>query len=771
MSEFLQFRNFGFSFLFLFMLFARETLAVNYTVYGQVQSNTGFVPKARISLKEINRILYTDEKGNFEFSGLTPGEYTLIIFSQGYRLKYQFFKLNNQDEYLKITLVRRNIAERIPETSGIYVKGDSLNGLGIAGSASEGTIHKDRIASRPLSRTGELEEAVPGLIATAHSGGGKANQFFLRGFTLDHGTDLSSQINGVPINLVSHAHGQGYTDLNFIIPELVEKIKFKKGVYYAEEGNFATAGSVNSIYARSLPQGIISIEGGTFGYARSLLANSHKIVKGNLIYAVETSHSDGPWTIKDNYKKMNGVLGYSHGTDENGYSILLMGYRGSWHSTDQVPKRAFAKGKFSEDGLERYDAVSPDDGAYTNRGSVTFEVNSKNSKSAMKFLLYGVYYDLSIFSDFTYFLNDSVRGDQFEQYDKRTYGGAKTSYTLISNLFGIKMENQAGFQFRYDYINNGVYHTEKRAKLDTIRESRIVESNASVFYENKMQWLSKLRSVIGTRFDTFYFHVDDSIDANSNRKSAHITSPKGSVIFGPWKKTEFYLNGGYGFRSNDARGLKGPNETELPITRAKGAETGIRTSVINGLSTTITFWRLNLDSELIFSGDTATTTPNGPSLRRGIELSNFYKITSHLSVDADVTLSRARFTGDNPEENYIPGSLEKMAAGGITLSEWHGFFGSLRIRYFGARPLVEDNTVRSPATTLGNLQVGKNINQTWKVVFEVFNIANATVSDIDYYYASRLKHEEPGPDEGGYNDIHTHPSQPRSVRFSVRAVF
>ncbi|EMF74372.1 TonB-dependent receptor [Leptospira interrogans serovar Djasiman str. LT1649] len=634
-------------------------------------------------------------------------------------------------------------------------------------SASEDTVRSEQIRSRPISRTGEIAEFVPGMIATQHSGSGKGNQYFLRGFNLDHGTDFASHVNGIPINNPSHGHGQGYTDLSFLIPELIEEIKFKKGVYSAEEGNFSSAGSMNVSYFRSLQKGIVSLEGGTLGYARALVAKSYTIGRGSLLYALETSHYDGPWTVKENYKKVNGVVSYSGGDEQNGYRILAMGYRGNWHTTHQIPKRAIGH------EFRRFDTVDPTDGGFTNRASISGEAQHTDKNTHAKILIYGLYNDLSLFSNTTYYLDDPIRGDQIEQTDRRTVSGLKSSYKIRSVWDEIKFENLFGFQMRRDFIRNALYHTEKRAELDIVRSNQIIETNISVYYESKIHWSSKIRTIIGLRGDQFQFqfHVDDRNSELNDRKRFSTANPKGGIVFGPWLNTEIYLNAGRGFHTNDARGLTNKENTFTPIVRSYGGEFGVRSMVFENWKTVLSLWQLDLDSELIFEGDSASTVASRSSTRRGVEWSNYFEPIKGLILDSEVSISRSRFRGDESTGNFIPGSIEHVYSGGITLKETNGFFGSIRGRYFGPRALIEDNSVRSPPTTLFNFQIGKKFNDVWSIVFEIMNIQNAKVSDIDYYYASRLKSESEGPDEGGYNDIHTRPASPRSIRFGVRASF
>ncbi len=651
-------------------------------------------------------------------------------------------------------------------------RSDSL--IGVASSANEGVVGHEQLALRPLLRPGELLETVPGVIVSQHSGAGKANQFFLRGFNLDHGTDLSTSFDGVPVNFRSHAHGQGWTDLNFIIPELVREVAFRKGTYYPEEGDFASAGAFNFVMANKLDRGFATAEGGNFGYARFAFGNSVSLGKGSLLYAFEAFHSDGPWNNPDDYQKFNGVLRYSQGDERGGWNVTAMGYHGNWTATDQIAKRAVDRGV-----IDRFGSLDESDGGDSSRYSLHGEWHRVSADSATKILLYGMYYDLDLFSNFTYFLRDPENGDQFEQKDRRVHWGAKAEHRIFGTLFGRETENAFGLQFRSDNIRNGLFYTKERTRLSTVRADHIIESSIGAYYSNKTKWTSWLRTEAGVRGDYFYFDVNSDNDVNSGTKGEFLASPKLSLIFGPWAQTELYLNGGLGYHSNDARGVitrQDPGTGERvdpanPLVRSKGAEIGIRTTAVRGLQSSLSLWILDLDSELVFSGDAGTTEASGPSRRYGIEFANYYNPTPWLTLDADFSLSNARFTEPAPEGQRIPGSVETTIAAGITvhdlpgaLSPWNA---SLRVRHFGPRDLIEDGSARSKSTTLVNAQVGYKLSETWSTAVDVFNIFDSRDNEIDYFYTSRLRGE---PAEG-VDDIHFHPAEPRQLRVSVTARF
>jgi hydrogenase/urease accessory protein HupE len=665
-------------------------------------------------------------------------------------------------------------AVRLPE---IVVTERSDSQVGIADSASQGNVGQEQLKLRPIIRPGEVLETVPGLIVTQHSGEGKANQYYLRGFNLDHGTDFLTQMDGVPVNLVSHAHGQGWTDTGFLIPELIRTLGYQKGVYYAENGDFASAGAANIQYFNTLPTSIAKFEGGSFNYYRGLFASSVKAGDGNFLYALEGNYNDGPWVRGNHYKKGNAVLRYSQEHADSGWSVTFMGYKVDWNATDQIAKRAVDSGL-----IDRFGLIDPTDGGNSQRYSLTGEWHRQSDASATKVMAYGFYYDLDLFSNFTYFLANPVRGDQFEQPDQRWVSGLKASHTLFHHIGKAESESTVGLQVRNDNVHNGLFLTQARRRYATVREDDVWETSVGLYAENKTRWNDWLRSSLGVRFDGFRFDVDSNRPENSGTRTDGLISPKGGIVLGPWAKTEVYLNGGLGFHSNDARGVNtrvdpvtgAPVQPTEPLVRTYGAEVGARTAWVEGLQSTLALWWLDIDSELLFVGDAGTTEASRPSRRYGVEFANYYSPTEWLTFDADFSFSKARFR-DNaidpatglPVGRHIPGSVETVIAAGATVHDLRGFFGGLRLRYFGPRALIEDNSVRSDPTILLSANLGYEFDKTWTIQAEVFNLLNRKDSAIDYFYASRL----PGEVLEGVNDIHFHPIEPISFRIGLTAKF
>ncbi|MDB5906976.1 MAG: TonB-denpendent receptor [Massilia sp.] len=647
----------------------------------------------------------------------------------------------------------------------VLVAGSRTSQLGVADSANEGTVTQKQLEMRTVYRPGEVLEATPGLIVSQHSGEGKANQFYLRGFNLDHGTDLRTTIDDMPVNQRSHAHGQGWTDLNFLIPELVGRLDYKKGPYSAQDGDFASAGSAAITYANRLTQGVASASIGQNGYARSAIADSSDVGKGSLLYALELLHNDGPFVHPDDYQKVNGVLRYSEGYANNGFSVTAMAYRGKWNATDQIPERAVDNGS-----LNRFDAIDPTDGGSARRVSLSGVWRRSSTDASSKVSAYMIHNQLDLYSNFTYFLDDPVNGDQFSQPDRRVTSGINATHTWHAHPGGMVSDWTIGAQLQNDNAFNGLYHTRARQRLAATREDHVVETSLGLFAENHTRWSDTFRTVAGLRADDYRFKVRSSLAANSGSSNDFLLSPSFGLAFGPWKQTDFYLNMGNGFHSNDARGTlttidprSGEAAEKVPgLVRSHGMELGARTEIVPNLQTSLSLYRLDFDSELTFVGDAGTTEAGRPSRRHGIEFSNYYKPLKWLSIDFDAAFARARSRDFAPEGNRIPGAVEGVGQLAFTVDQLGPWSGALRLRYFGPRPLIEDNSVRSKPSTTINGRIAYKINRTLKVELEGFNLANRRDSAIDYLYASRLKNEAAAVD-----GIHYHPLESRSARLTL----
>lgn len=658
-------------------------------------------------------------------------------------------------------------AHESTELSAVEVRAQAENLQGIAVAASEGLIASQRLQAVPLLRAGEVLESVPGLIVTQHAGDGKANQYFLRGFNLDHGSDFAFSVAGVPVNLPTHAHGQGYSDLNFLIPELVERIRYRKGPYFAEEGDFSSAGVAHIDYFRILPQGLASLTLGGRGYARTLLADSGQAGQGRWLYGLELFHNDGPWQQPENYRRVNGVLRYGQGSRDDGWAVTAMAYQGRWTSTDQIPQRAIELGV-----LDRFGSLDGSSGGLARRYSLSAEWAQRTAERQMRASLWGLQSSLDLWSNFQYCLNNGCPpGDQFKQAESRQAGGFALSQSHFGEWAGRDVVASLGIQGRVDRLKPvGLYASQSRETLATIREDRVRQHSLAVWGQGEVQWLPWLRSVAGLRADRYQFAVDSSHPDNSGRAGASMLTPRVGLVFGPWHAQELYLNAGHGFHSNDARGatlrtdpVSGqPAEPVSPLVRTRGLELGWRGEVGHGWRSSLALWQLDSASELLFVGDAGTTEAARPSRRRGVEWTNFVALADWLAVDADLAWSHARFRDADPAGRMIPGAPQTTANLGVTVDHLGSWFGALRWRYFGPRPLLEDGSVKARASSLLNLRLGYRLSQATQVAVDVFNLLDQRMNDIEYWYESRLANEP-----AAVADRHLHPAEPRNLRFSV----
>jgi outer membrane receptor protein involved in Fe transport len=635
--------------------------------------------------------------------------------------------------------------------------------------ASEHQVPREELAARPVARTGEVLEAAPGLVVTQHSGEGKANQYFLRGFNLDHGTDLAISLDGMPVNMRSHAHGQGYADLNFLIPELLDGLRVRKGPYFADEGDFATAGALRLDLIDRLDRPLVQGTVGSFGYWRGLAAGSTRLGGGTLLGAGEIASYDGPWQRGDALARLNGLLRYSQGTAPDGFSLTGMAHDGHWRSTDQVPARAVSSGL-----VDRFGTLDPTDGGRAQRFSLSGRWATTGDFGTTSVSAHAIRSTLDLFSNFTYVLDDPVNGDQFLQRDRRWVLGGEVAHGVPWSAFGRAAETRIGVQTRYDDIRLGLFRTAGRALLAPVREDALRQDSVGVFTDTTLRPTGWLRLTGGLRADWMGGQVRSGTAANSGNAGAWIASPKAGIVLGPWWATEVFLNAGTGFHSNDLRGATirvDPTDRLTPLARvpllvrAKGAEIGVATRAVPDLASRLALFVLTLGSEILFVGDAGTTEAGRPSRRIGVEWTNHWRPLPWLGLDLDLAATRARFTDAAGAGRRIPGAPDLVMSAGVTLDDGLGWFGAVRLRHFGARPLTEDNSARSRATALVNARLGYRFENGMQASLEAFNLFDSRASQIDYFYASRL----PGEPAAGVEDRHFHPAEPLALRFTLAA--
>ncbi|MGI9201696.1 MAG: TonB-dependent receptor [Woeseiaceae bacterium] len=644
----------------------------------------------------------------------------------------------------------------------VIVYGRAQEMLGTADAASEGIVGFDDIRLMPMLRVGELVEAVPGMVATQHSGTGKANQYFLRGFNLDHGTDFSAFVDGVPINMRTHGHGQGYLDLNFFIPEMVATTSYRKGPYSALVGDFSSAGSVEFRLYDELDDGILSVSLGTFDFSRILGSSSFDMLGGTLTAAADYSEYSGPWEIDEDLNQTKMFLSYKVPVGEAVAKISFLGYSGEWNSTDQIPERAVRSGLIDELGF-----IDPDLGGHTDRYGLTAQLKSESWDATA----YWVDYDFGLYSNFTYLLEDPINGDEFEQIDQRQIYGLRIDGSIDWVTGFLPVEFRWGSDVRVDDIDDvALYQTVARERIGTVRRDSVTESSLSAYGDFGLELADSLRVSLGVRADYFSWDVAADQIENSGDGNEFLVSPKFNAAFRATDNLEVYLNWGRGFHSNDVRGntisidpITGePVDPVDPLVKSNGAEIGARFESGGSFNATVTAFWLELDSELLFVGDAGSTEALGASERLGVEFSTFMQVNDWLAANFSYTYTDSRFKQDDGAGREIPGAVESSATLGLN-SVWEsGWFASARARYLGSSPLIEDNTVRSKASLLINAGVGYRMERM-EFRLDVFNLLDSGDYDISYYYASRL----PGEAIGGVEDIHFHPLEPISARASV----
>ncbi len=595
-------------------------------------------------------------------------------------------------------------------------------------SSSQRIFTGGQVNTLPAFRPGEALEVVPGLAVTQHSGEGKANQYYLRGFDLDHGTDLALYLDSVPLNMRTHGHGQGYADANFLMPELLETVDARKGAYNVEDGDFSNAGTIRLKYLHRVPTGVFTSTGGAFGYGRQFGMKSWEHAGGDILGAGEISTYNGPWTTPNSARKLNSVLRWSRGEDNNGLSIMGMAYASRWNSTDQIPVELTQTNQMS-----RWGTMNPRDGGSTSRFSLSGRWAEETTSYRSMVEAFAMHSTLSLNNDFTYFLQfpDPSIGDQFRQFDRRTMVGGNAYHTLKFQTLGADSELKFGMQSRFDTIRVGLGNEVQRQMFNTIRNDAVDEGNISLLTDYKTQWTPWIKTTVGTRWDYFWGsnydfqpwtqapvygtpYAPNWVDPNqtipqriwtgpfnSGASNAQLISPKASVVVTPFddKKTDIYFNFGRGFHSNDFRATTQRFSTSelddnlgyIPVKKqgllspSTGGEVGVKTTKIDGLESAATLFFIQTQQENIFEGDTGNTAIARGANRLGIEFTNHYRPVSWASFEADITATRARFRGYDKEQGdlYYGELLQPDAL------QWGTFLGNAPGNYLiNATPVV-----------------------------------------------------------------------------------
>jgi outer membrane receptor protein involved in Fe transport len=660
------------------------------------------------------------------------------------------------------------------ELQAITVTAERLGLLGTASTASEGVIVNEELQLTPAFRVGQLLETVPGLQVTSHSGEGKANQYLLRGYNLDHGTDLATFVDDMPVNEPTHAHGQGYTDLNFLIPELATNVTYTKGPYYANEGDFATVGSVHINYVNALvPQ--VSVTDGTLGYQRFFGGGSVEVGEGNLLGALELNHYNGPWVNPDELRKINAVLRYSAGDFTDGFSLTAMGYHGTWNSTTDQPERAIDEGL-----INRYGSLDPSDGGMAQRVNLSFRIAKPIADGELRANAYVFDNRLTLWNDFTHFLIDPVNGDQEAQHEDRTAIGGSVNYEHAAPIFGLQNDVTAGLETRSDFIDVSRLPTQDRqvipaadnplnfSESDTVRLSGV-----GAYVQASTHWTDWLRSVLGYRYDT-QFGSDRG--TNEGSASGHLLAPKGSLIFRPLEMTELYLSAGRGFHSDDLRGVTQSQAQQVAgaplIARQSGEEIGFRQQFTKSFTMTAAFYTLNAESETTYDPDAGVDSAGPGSRRRGYEINLTYQALQWLEFYGSYSGNRARYTtpyddGTGHVGEYLPNAPFATGSFNIYVKDLGPWSGSVGYRYLSSYPLSSDDAVQGHGYGIWSGDAHYVIGDGWSVGLGIFNIFNKKADAAEFWYIDRLQ----GEPAAGVADVHVHPLERTSGRLTIAKSF
>jgi len=655
-------------------------------------------------------------------------------------------------------------------TQRVEVTSHYDNAVGSTDAASQGTVRGERLTDLPLLRPGEVLETVPGLVVTQHSGDGKANQYFLRGYNLDHGTDFATFVDDVPANMPTNAHGQGYTDLNFLISELVDRIDYRKGPYFAQDGDFALAGSAHIRYVDTLDRGLVSLTGGSHGYGRLLLAGSpvprDAGVGGaggpRLVGALEVVADDGPWTTPEGMRKVNGVLRWSQGDRDRGWSVDAQASRAHWTSTDQVPLSLIDSGQ-----LGRFASLDPSDGGRSARAVLDGQWHRRDADGYVRASAYVAHDALTLWSNFTWFEDDPVRGDQFAQQESRNTLGGQVLRGWQHDLAGHDSTTELGLQLRHDHVDVGLFHTQARTVLETVSNDHVDETATGAWLENTTTWTPWLRTLVGLRGDDLRLGVAAlQAPGGGGHRHADRLSPKAALILGPWAHTEFFVNAGRGWHSNDARGAVARVDPVPALVPGQGAEIGLRTEIVPGLQSSLAAWRLASDSELVYSADSGTTEANGASRRHGVEWNNHLVLNRWLLVDADMAWTQARYADANANGepgHAIPNAVGKVGLLALTVHRLGPWSGGLVTRYIGRYPLSQDGALAAPPSWVTNLQVRRDITPRLALTLDVLNLFDRKFFDIAYAQDYRATPTSPVVANG----VTVHPGEPRAWRLTL----
>ena len=679
--------------------------------------------------------------------------------------------------------------------SEVVVTGSRVNLIGRAETASQGSVTREEVELRPIARIGQLYETVPGLVVTIHSGEGKANQYLLRGFNLDHGTDFATFVDGMPVNRPTNAHGQGYSDQNFLMPQIVGGIDYTKGPYYPAIGD---AGAVGSAHVRLVDELPTQLSGSisTFGDEEVFAGGTRHFSDSDRVWAaLDLGHTDGPWTPPEGFRKVQAAARYSHGSGMDGFNLTGMFYQSVGRLMTDQPLRAYQEGL-----IDRFGTLDPSDESKSQRFSLSARYATAGDDWQASLSAYAVRSTMTLWNDFSHYLDDPVNGDQEEQDEGRTLLGGEGAYTRDMMFGQVSSDTTFGVQLRYDDIDLDKKHTLNRTPLAycsieqasgpalqvpatnfNCEADKVQLLDLAPYVENTTRWTPWLRTVFGLR-EEYYWASDHSlISGFSGATHQSLFQPKGSIVLGPFFNTELYVSAGRGFHSDDVRGVFGTVPLEgftgaagpTPLLASTtGEEIGLRTNIIARLSLQAAVFREDFRSELTYNADVGQDEASAPSRREGIEVSAQYHPTPWLELNSDLAFSKARYQGDLTQFGldgpYISNAPSFIGSFGVLVDNLGPWFGGLQWRKLGAYPISDGTRLpEDKGYSEFNLDVGYKFTPTLKAQVSVFNLLNSKANAAAFYYAARI----PGEPLDGIEDYQVHPLEPISARFTVTKTF
>ncbi len=721
--------------LSLFMT-SQYVFAHNGSIKGRILDSKQKFPLEYVQVRLDSTDLYAtaDLEGAFTFTDLREGIHRLQISQLGYTPKEMTVAVKNHESTL-VTILLETEATHLKEIK--IVSDQKVNSH---------TISKLDISTRPVNTAQDILRIVPGLFIAQHAGGGKAEQIFLRGFDCDHGTDINLTVDGMPVNMVSHAHGQGYADLHFVIPETIEKVNIKKGPYHASIGDFSTAGAIQFQTKNRIDNNAVSLEAGRFGHYRvltllNLLGENARAKNQNLFVAGEYAFRRGFFENPDNLNRINLMAKYSGAISDNQLlSLQVSNFSSFWNASGQLPERAIADGR-----ITRWGSIDNSEGGKTSRFNANLTLNSRNDNGDyLTNQLFFSHYTFDLFSNFTFYKNDPQHGDEINQVEDRNIYGYRGSWHRERKRNTTVLHTELGVQLRYDDIKNSALSNVERRNifLKPISLGDIHQLNAGVYADANVDLGNHFRINAGVRADAFSFDYNNKLDTTGYQRqqvSKGIICPKLNLYFTPQESIQFFLLSGKSFHSNDTRVVVAQNGREI-LPAAYGVEIGTHIKPQPNVYLSASLWGLYLKQEFVYVGDEAVVEASGASQRVGIDVGLRYEINDWLYADADFNYALPRAQGLPAGENKIPLAPTMTSIGGLTCKATKALRTSLRYRYLADRAANEDNSRIAKGYTLFDGVIEYNFRKTI-FCLSAENLLNVKWNEAQFETESQLKNE------------------------------